>query len=134
MAEQLIVPLSAETLEIGAREVEAGRVRISKRVVERQEQVDLPLRRETVDIERVSVNRVVDTIAPPRTEGDVIIVPVYEEVLVVAKQLVLKEELRITRRSSTQAGEPRSFTVRREEIEIARSSDLTDDKPGPDWQ
>ena len=90
----------------------------------------MPLRRETVNIERVSVNRVVDTIAPPRTEGDVTIVPVYEEVLVVAKQLVLKEELRITRRSSTHVCELKSFTLRREEIEIARTSDQTDDSPG----
>ncbi len=37
-----------------------------------------------------------------RTENDVVIVPVLEEVLVVQKQLVLKEELHIRRRIETE--------------------------------
>jgi stress response protein YsnF len=40
---------------------------------------------------------------PPalREEGDVLIVPVLEEVVVVEKRLVLKEELRIRRRAKS---------------------------------
>ena len=40
-----------------------------------------------------------------RTEGDVTIVPVLEEVLVVEKRLVLKEELHIRRRIITETVE-----------------------------
>ena len=79
------------------------------------------LERLDVDIERVTVNRVVDRPVATRTEGDVTIVPVHEEVLVVTRQLVLREELRIRLRSTMQAQPPQRMTLRREEIEIRRT-------------
>lgn len=115
------IALVREQLDIATREVESARVSIAKRAVEHDEAVALPLRSDAVEIERVSLNRVVAQASPIRYEGDVTIVPVYEEQLVVTKQLVLKEELRITRRSSVRAGEPQRFTLRREEIEITRT-------------
>ncbi|MBA3623185.1 MAG: YsnF/AvaK domain-containing protein [Methylibium sp.] len=115
------IALVAEQLEVGKRTVETARVRIGTRVVEREETVEMPLRRDDVEIERVSINRVVEQTSPPRHEGDVTIVPVYEEVLVVTRQLVLKEELRITRRSTVQASEPQRFSLRSEEMEITRT-------------
>jgi stress response protein YsnF len=39
----------------------------------------------------------VDDVPPVRQEGDVTIVPVVEEILVVERRLVLKEEVRIRR-------------------------------------
>jgi len=48
---------------------------------------------------------VVETAPEIRTEGDVTIVPVLEEVLVVEKRLVLKEELHIRRRIETETVE-----------------------------
>lgn len=52
-----------------------------------------------VDVERVPVDIVVD--APPemRREGDVTIIPVVEERLVVEKRLVLVEEIHIRQRT-----------------------------------
>jgi stress response protein YsnF len=44
------------------------------------------------------MGRIVETAPEIRTEGDVTILPVVEEVLVVEKRLVLKEELHIRRR------------------------------------
>lgn len=123
------IPLIAERFEvIGTREVETARVRISKRVVEVEQAAELPLRRDDVEIERVSLNRVVEQAAPIRHEGDVTIVPVYEEVLV--KQLVLKEELRITRRSSTEPRASERVLLRREEIEITRTPIAQTQEPG----
>lgn len=113
------IALVAEHLEVGKREVETGRVRISKRVVETEERIEVALRRETVEIERISVNRFVDHADAPRQEGDVTIVPVYEEVMV--KQLVLKEELHISRRSTTEVQPSGLYPLRREEIEITRT-------------
>lgn len=115
------IALVAEQLEVGKQTVETARVRIGTRVVEREEIVEMPLRHDEVEIERVSVNRVVEQTSPTRYEGDVTIVPVYEEVLVVTKQLVLKEELRITRRSTVHAGEPQRFSLRSEELEVIRN-------------
>jgi hypothetical protein len=50
-------------------------------------------------------------------EGDWLVVPVMEEVLVVRKQLMLKEEVRIRRRPVTEPREVRE-TLRRERVEL----------------
>ncbi|MCA1628121.1 MAG: YsnF/AvaK domain-containing protein, partial [Acidobacteria bacterium] len=61
-------------------------------VREREEIVDELLLKEAVEVERVIINREVDAPVPVRYEGETMIVPVLEEMLVVEKRLVLKEE------------------------------------------
>jgi Domain of unknown function (DUF2382) len=51
------------------------------------------LQSDSVEVNRVPIDRIVDVGPTVRTENDVVIVPVLEDVLVVQKQLVLKEEL-----------------------------------------
>jgi uncharacterized protein (TIGR02271 family) len=94
----VVMPLIAEELEVGKRQVETGKVRITKKIHEREEIIDEPLLAEQVTVERVPVNKVVDGPVPIRQEGDTMVISLLEEVLVVEKRLVLKEELRITRR------------------------------------
>jgi uncharacterized protein (TIGR02271 family) len=115
------IPLVAEQLQVELKTVESGRVHIGTRVVQTEQVVDQALRRENVEIERVSINRVVEQTVPTRNEGDVMIVPIYEEVLVVTRQLVLKEELHIRRRVSMEKAPPQSYILRREEVTISRS-------------
>jgi uncharacterized protein (TIGR02271 family) len=67
----------------------------------------------------VPVNRPVDRPVPARYEGDTLIVPVFEETLVVEKRLVLKEELRITKRRA-ERHRPRRTTLRHEEVSVER--------------
>src|SRR5215204_4338170 len=55
------------------------------------------LEEEDVEIVRVPVDRVVTTVPSIRTEGGVTIVPILEEVVMLQKQLVLREELHIRR-------------------------------------
>jgi len=57
-------------------------------------------------IERVAVGRILDGPVSQRQEGDTLILPVVEEVLVCEKKMVLKEEIRITTRR-TPVGEVR---------------------------
>ena len=92
-----LIPLVEEQLEVGKREVERGRVVVRKRVDTREEFAEAVLHHEELSVERVPMEVEVD--APPavREEGDVLIVPVLEEQLVVQTRLILKEELRITR-------------------------------------
>ena len=113
--------LPRETLQVGKRSVTKGVVQLSKRVVERQETVDLPLQQARVRLERVSVNQVVSEAAPVRYEGDTMIVPLYEEVLVVSKQLMLAEEVRITK-ARTEQHKPQQVTLRRETAELSREA------------
>ena len=57
---------------------------------------------EQVEIEHVPVGRTVDAVPPVREEGDTTIFPVMEEVVVVERRLVLKEEIRIRHLRSTE--------------------------------
>ena len=120
-AKDTVVSVAEETLQVGKRSVTKGVVQLSKRVVERQETVDLPLQQARVRLERVSVNQVVSEAAPVRYEGDTMIVPLYEEVLVVSKQLMLAEEVRITK-ARTEQRQPQQVTLRRETAELSREA------------
>jgi len=110
-----VLPVMEEEVLIGKRQVETGKVRIQKVVQEKQEWVDLPLLREAIEIKRVPINRPVDSPVAVRKEGETIIVSLLEEVLVVQKQLVLKEEVHITTQRS-EYHQPEQVTLRREEV------------------
>jgi uncharacterized protein (TIGR02271 family) len=112
------IPLLAEQLEVDKLVVETGRVRVRKRVREHDQPVKVQLQRNEVEVRRVVVNRAVEQPAATRQEGDVTIVPVHEEVLVVTTQLMLKEELHISRRSTTRPSEVAPVRLRHEEVEV----------------
>jgi stress response protein YsnF len=78
------------------------------------------MQQETVEVTRVPVDRIVETAPEIRTDGDLTIVPVLEEVLVVEKRLVLKEELHIRRRATTEAVEV-PVTLRKQRAIIERT-------------
>lgn len=116
---RIVIPVIVEEIDVQKRTVETGRVRITKVVREGEEIVDEPLLREEVSVERVPVNRVVDGPVPIRHEGDVMIVPVLEEVLYVEKRLLLKEELRISKRRVEEHA-PQRVVLRKEEVIVER--------------
>lgn len=128
--EESVIPVVAEEVEVGKRKVERGRVRVRKGVETREQEVAVPLVREEVEVERVPMNRPVDTPPQPRQEGDVWIVPVLEEVLVVEKRLVLKEELRITRRRVEETARER-VTLRTETATVERVGPGESSNNGP---
>lgn len=87
--------LLEETLQLSKRNVVTGTVRVSTRTEIVQEIADITLDRTVAEVTRVPVGRLVDEAPAIRTEGDVTIVPVFEERYVVVKQLYLTEELHI---------------------------------------
>ncbi len=91
------VPLAAERIEVTRRVRTTGRVQVLTRTTERVENIDIELRHEDVEIERVAIGRTVTTPPAIRHEGDVTIIPVIEERVVVERRLVLTEEIRIRR-------------------------------------
>jgi uncharacterized protein (TIGR02271 family) len=117
----LVLPVIAEHVVVEKQTQITGRVRISKSVQEREEVVDQPLLRQTVQVERVPINRVVDGAIPVRYEGDTTIISVLEEVLVVEKRLMLKEELHITQRQE-QIHQPQRMVLRSEDITVERTT------------
>ena len=116
---QAVVPVIEEELKVGKRVVESGRVQITKHIEEREQVVDQPLLRDEVEIQRVPINRAVDRVVQPKQVGNTLIIPVLEEVLVVQKQLILKEELHV-RRKQTQTRSPQRVKLRAERAEIKR--------------
>ena len=125
-ASPLVWPVIQEVLDVHTSRVETGRVRIHKIVHQREEIVDPPLMRDEVDIERVPINRVVEEPISVRSEEDTLIIPVLEEVLVVEKRLLLKEEVRITKRR-VETHTPQRVTLRREEAAVERINRAADE-------
>ena len=70
-------------------------------------------------MERVAIDQWVDEAPPIRNEGETLVVPVVEEVLVVEKRLRLREEIRLTWHHEEQH-EPQHFVARREEVRVER--------------
>lgn len=120
----MVIPVIEETINVGKREVERG-VRIVKTVRTEDIVVDEPLHREDIDVERVMVNRYVEEPQPIRYEGDVTIIPLFEEVLVVEKRLLLREEIHIIRQQKT-IHNPQVYTLRREEVQVERDNESPD--------
>jgi len=100
-----VVPLLREEVVIGKRQVATGKVRIQTVSDSFEEIASATLQEEQVTVTRVPIDRVVTKAPAVRTENGVTIVPVLEEVMIVEKRLVLREELHIRRDVSTQTVE-----------------------------
>ncbi len=96
------IELLEERIAVERRQVAGQTVRVATETRVREQLVEEPLVRETVEVDRVAIGRVVEAAPAVREEGDFIIVPVMEEVLVVERRLVLKEEVRLRRVRTTE--------------------------------
>ncbi len=101
-AEAQVIPIVEEELTLDERMVTTGKVRVRTVVDVIDDMVRASLDEERVEITRVPIDRTVDHVPDIRTENDVTIIPVMEEILVVEKRLVLKEELHVRKRITTE--------------------------------
>lgn len=115
---------------VDIRAVERERSRVVARTITdvHHEPVDADGWRETVEVERVPIGRPVGAVEPVREEDGVTVIPVYEEVLVVQKQLVLREEVRLTTRREPVPG-PATVALRRQRVEVERHAAPTSGDP-----
>ena len=111
--------LLAEELTVGKEAVETGRVRVSKQTHTREVAVDEALLRESAEIETIQIGRQIFEMPSIRHEGETIVVPIVEEVLHTERRLILKEEVRITRRKTTEQFHDR-VTLRYQEAVVTR--------------
>ena len=93
--EETVLPVVEETLRLDKRVVETGRVRVSLSTEVEEEVLRETLRRRRAEVERLPIGREVSEMPRVRQEGNLLIIPVVEEVLVVEKRLVLKEEIHL---------------------------------------
>ena len=126
------IPLLEERLSIAKRQVESGRVRVHVTVEERKETVTEELLHDDLQIERVPRNIRLTEVPHVRLEGNVTIVPVVEEVVVVEKALMLVEEIRISRRSVAETAQiPVTLRSERADVHREATTDLADStQPG----
>jgi uncharacterized protein (TIGR02271 family) len=119
--EETIIPLLEESVSIAKRRTLVGKVRVRTRTAVSEETAQASLMEERADVWRVPVGREVDMAPAVRTEGDVTIIPILEEVLVVEKRLVLKEELHI-RKTVAHEDVAVPVSLRRQYAEVERAS------------
>ena len=129
--DKLIVPVIREEVQVDKRVVDTGRgVRIHKTVAELPCHIDERLLRDEVEVSHVPVDRIVPLDAAPATryEGETLVVPILEEVLVVERRVRIKEELRITR---TRREEHHAETVmlKSEQVSVERFEEPGDRPP-----
>jgi len=117
--EPIVATLHAEELSVTKRRIVTGRAQISTVTREHEELVEELLRHEHVEIERVPIGKPLDQAPKVREEGDVLIIPVVEEVLVTERRLFLKEEVRIRRVRGAEKHRQR-VRVRKQEAVITR--------------
>jgi uncharacterized protein (TIGR02271 family) len=127
--ERVAIPVQREELDVTKRERQAGEVRVEKHVVSEQREVDVPVRRERVKVER-------HTVEPGRPamnakfEDESIVVPLRAEEVDVQKRAVVNEEV-VIRKEAVEENERVSGTVRREEVDV-RTDGQVDKSTGYD--
>ena len=118
---EVVLPLLEEALRFGKRRVETGRVRISVSTANDERLVRETLRTERAEVEHVHVNReLAEGEAAPfaRWEDDgTLVVPVVEEVLIIERRLVLREEVRLRLVAVDEVVE-QSVTLRRQQVNV----------------
>jgi uncharacterized protein (TIGR02271 family) len=117
------IELIEEQLEVRKRQIERDRVVIRTSVEERDEVAEAALRQEDVVVERVPIGRVVPELPPIREEGGTLIIPLVEERLVIRKELVLREEIWITKTSRTEVVRT-PVRLKAERAEVEQTSNL----------
>jgi stress response protein YsnF len=104
-ADTEVIPLVEDQVRVSTRDVVTGRVRVRTVTDTVEETVRQELEGVRAEVERVPVDRLLDPGSPPpqpRVESGVTVVPIVEEVLIVEKRLLLKEEVRITLRDTSE--------------------------------
>ena len=118
-AGETVIPLLAEEIAVSKQVVETGRVQVARVTHEREQLIDELLTHETVEIDRTPIGRQVNAMPAIREEGDTVVIPIIEEVLVIERRLLLKEEVRVRRVRSTERHQE-SVTLRHHEAVVTR--------------
>lgn len=114
------VPLVEERLRVDTAVTETGRVRVHVATEDVRERIRGELRHEAVEVTRVPVGREVAAAPDIRTEGDLTIIPVLEERLVVERRLFLVEEIHLRRAVSVEQVD-QTILLRRQRADVDRS-------------
>lgn len=115
------IPIVEEQARVGKRVVESDVVTVRTSVDEHMERVTADLAKDEVGIERVPIGREVADEPQVRWEGEVLVIPVVEEKLVIQKRRMLVEELHIRRHRQLETAEV-PVTLKRTVVSVQRQA------------
>jgi stress response protein YsnF len=115
-----VIPLHKEDIEVHKEVVTTGTVSVNVSTVVEPVQVDTSVTSKHVGVDVVSVNEYVDEPPTTRTEGDMIIIPVVEEVIV--RRFYVKEEVRVKIVHTTSVHKE-VVNLRRQVVDISRKDE-----------
>lgn len=104
-AQDAVLEVVSEELDLGVRRAVTGRVRVSTHTEMTDQIVRQELESLRAEVVRIPIERTLDPgeeLPVPRTEGDVTIIPIFEEILVMETRLQLKEEVHVTTHTSVE--------------------------------
>jgi len=117
-ATEAVVPLHTEEVSVKKQKIVTGRVRISTTTRWHEQVVRELLSREEAKIERTPVGKLLDHAPEIRQVGDTLVIPLVEEVLVIQRRFMLKEEIRIRRVRALRVHRER-VSLRKQEVSIS---------------
>ena len=89
---ELRLLLHEEVIEPILREYVRGRAIVTKRIETTDDTLRLDVQQQHPNVERVLIDREIDSTPAPYWDGDTYVVPVVQEEIVVTRRLVLREE------------------------------------------
>lgn len=120
-SDSFTVPVREERIQAEKHSRDAGEVTVGKRVVEQQQEFDVPVTHEEIKVTRRRVDRPADADDTVVDDGETIRVPLRAEDVDVRKDTRVVEEVEISKRPVTETKRV-SETVRREEIDVDKTT------------
>lgn len=118
--EPIVIPVIKEFLKVDKKIVETGKIHIKKRIVNEVKDINIPLQRETYEVQRIQVkNNLFDEPPQVRNEGNKMIIPVVKEVLEIKKRYEVTEEIHVTK-TLTVAPYTEKVTLKEEKVSVER--------------
>lgn len=118
--ESVDLSLAEEILEARVVERRQGTVRIQTRVETDRVKAAVDLHSDAYVVDHIAVDEDASKRREPWYEGDALMIPIYEEVLVTHTQLVLKEVIRLRNKGHVERVNLKG-TVRRDVVDISES-------------
>ncbi len=123
VAESQVIPLIAEEIQVGKKQVETGRVHVRRETEEHVQTVTVPLTDVRWEVEHVPIDQVIAAQPEIRHVGETIIFPMVEERMVVRRELWLREEVHVRKVSST-VEKSAEFPVKRDVLVESRTGEV----------
>ena len=120
LLDEQAIPLLAEHISVERKRIGTSRVVATVTTDSHEQIIEEDLVHERVDVERVPIGRPVEAMPAVREEGDTTIIPVVEEVLVIERRLILKEEVRLRRVRVVQT-HAATVVTRTQDVVVTRS-------------